>query len=243
MSSPETIIVSGASRGLGLAMVRRLLQRGSSVAAFSRRETADVDSLRDTYGASFHFETLDAVDQPRVDQFLEAAIRTLGPIRALVNNAALGQDQLLVHLPVESVGSLLATNIRAPILLTRSVVRHLLLTGCAGRIVNITSICGSRGYAGLSVYSATKGAMEAFTRSLAHELGPRGILVNAIAPGFFRSEMSHVLSPDQVETIRRRTPTERMVTAEDILPVLELLLFADGNMTGQVLTVDGGISV
>jgi len=84
--------------------------------------------------------------------------------------------------------------------------------------------------------------MDAFTRSLAHEVSGRGILVNAIAPGFFESEMSSVLAADQLATIRRRTPTGRMTADNNLLPVLDMLLFADTNLTGQVVTVDGGIS-
>ncbi len=112
-----------------------------------------------------------------------------------------------------------------------------------GRIVNITSICATRGFPALTVYSATKGGMEAFTRSLAREVGERNIRVNAIAPGFFASAMSSSLADSQLERIRRRTPTERLCTEADILPFVDMLLFENINVTGQSFAVDGGASV
>jgi 3-oxoacyl-[acyl-carrier protein] reductase len=238
----STILVSGGSRGLGLHMVRHLLDGGHRVGTFARRETPEVRALLDSHPGSVHFRDLDLLEPSRIDQFVGEVEDKLGAIHGLINNAGTGQDQMLAHLRPEEVDRLLAVNLRGPILLTRSVVRRLLRTGRGGRIINISSICGSRGYAGLSVYAATKGALDAFTRSLAREVGPRHILVNAIAPGFFASEMSEVLGTDQVSTIQRRTPTERLVTPEDLLPLVDLLLFAETNMTGQVLLLDGGIS-
>jgi len=137
---------------------------------------------------------------------------------------------------------IIATNVTAPILLTRLVLKRMLLQSGGVRVLNITSICGLKGYNGLTVYSATKGAMDAFTRSLAHETSGRGILVNAVAPGFFESEMSSVLSPDQLDTIKRRTPTRQLTTDAQLLPVVDLLLFTDTNITGQTIAVDGGVT-
>lgn len=245
MSEPNekrTLIISGGSRGLGLSLVEHSLAQGHAVATFARDETEDVRALAATHGARFMFEALDARDLESVDAFVTTVERRFSRIHALVNNAAIGQDHLLTHLPPEKVVDILEINLKGPILLTRTVVRRMILAGIGGRIVNITSICGTQGYAGLTVYSAAKGAMDAFTRSLAREMGPRRILVNAIAPGFFVSEMSAVLAAEQINTIRRRTPTERLIDHEDLLPVFDLLLFRDTNMTGQVIHVDGGLS-
>ena len=238
----KTLIISGGSRGLGLALVRHSLDLGHSVATFARSETDGARELAEKFGARFLFEAFDARDAARQDAFVAAVERRWGPIDGLVNNAAIGQDHLLSHLPPERVSEILDCNLKGPILLTRAVVRRMILAGGGGRIVNITSICGTQGYAGLTVYSATKGAMDSFTRSLAREVGPRGILVNAIAPGFFVSEMSSVLAAEQINTIRRRTPTERLIDHEDVLPLLDLLLFHEVNVTGQVIRVDGGLS-
>jgi 3-oxoacyl-[acyl-carrier protein] reductase len=238
----STILVSGGSRGLGLCIVRHLLESGHRVGTFARQETQDVRALQGSHPTSLHFRCVDLMEPSQIEDFVGEVEDRLGAIHGLINNAGTGQDQMLAHLAPEEIDRLLAVNLRGPILLTRCVLRRLLRTGRGGRIVNISSICGSRGYAGLTVYAASKGALDAFTRSLAREVGPRNILVNAIAPGFFASEMSEALGLEQVSTIQRRTPTERLVTPENLLPLVDLLLFGETNMTGQVLLVDGGIS-
>ena len=243
MDARRTIIISGGSKGLGLAMVTHCLERGSAVATFARSETTEVGNLRQRFGETFHFEPLDAGNADAVDGFVQRVQTRSGAIYGLVNNAAVGQDHLLAHIAPATVAAIIATNLTAPILLTRSVLRRMLLNADGGRIVNVSSICGSRGYAGLTVYSATKGGLDAFTRSLAREVGSRGILVNAIAPGFFPSAMSSTLAARQLDTIRRRTPTERLCSEQDVLPVLDMLLFAPINMTGQTVFIDGGSSI
>lgn len=239
----KPLIVTGGSRGLGLAIAQHYLARGCQVATFARKETPEVGALRQRHGADFLFEPVDAMESAKIEAFVGRVASAFGGVHGLVNNAAIGQDHLLAHMPAEMVDQIIAVNLKAPILLTRAVVRKMLLSPAGGRIVNVTSICGSRGYAGLTVYSATKGGMDAFTRSLARELGGRNILVNSLAPGFFESQMSSVLASAQLATIKRRTPTERLCNEQDMLPVLDMLLFADINMTGQTVRVDGGSTI
>jgi 3-oxoacyl-[acyl-carrier protein] reductase len=234
MSEAPVTVVSGGSRGLGLEIVRHLLSRGGRVATFARSEIPAVESSDRLLAAS-----LDATDADGIADFVSATEDRFGRIDALVNNAAVGQDSLFVHTAPERIADIVKTNLEAPLLLTRAVVRRMLRSGARGRIVNITSISASRGYPGLAVYAATKGALETFTRSLARELEGR-VLVNAIAPGFFPSEMSSSLRPEDVESIVRRTPTGELTTAASVLPVLDLLLEADTNVNGQVIPVDGG---
>jgi 3-oxoacyl-[acyl-carrier protein] reductase len=237
----KVLLISGGSRGLGLAIATAYLERGATVATFARHRTAAMDTLEAGHRGRFVFAELDAVDAAAVEAFVATVQGRFGHIDFLVNNAAVGQDHLLAHMPPDLVRRIVEINVVAPILLTRAVVRRMLLQD-GGRIVSISSICGSRGYQGLTVYSATKGAMDAFTRSLARELGGRNILVNSLAPGFFASEMSSVLAPDQLEAIRRRTPTGQLVSEEDLLPALDSLLLGPGVVTGQTLVVDGGAS-
>ncbi len=237
----KVFLVSGGSRGLGLAIVSSYLERGGSVATYARRRTPAVEALLARHAGRFMFVELDAVNLEGMSAFVHDVHARFGRIDFLVHNAAIGQDHLLTHMPPELIRQLIEVNVTAPILLTRLVVKRMLLQG-SGRIVSISSICGTRGFGGLTVYSATKGAMDAFVRSLARELGPRGILVNSLAPGFFASEMSSVLSSEQLETIRRRTPTGRLIDEEELLPVLDVLLLGPAGMTGQTVSVDGGAS-
>ncbi|ACF12840.1 short-chain dehydrogenase/reductase SDR [Chloroherpeton thalassium ATCC 35110] len=243
MSELQSVIVSGGSRGLGLSFVKQCLEKGVKVATCARKLTNEINDLQQRYPDRLFFQEVDITDSNAQKKFVNSVASAFGEISALVNNAAVGQDHLLTHLPEEKIHQIITTNLTSQILMTKLVVKKMLLGGNKGRIINISSICGVRGYPGLSVYSATKGAMDAFTRSLARELGNRGILVNSIAPGFFSSEMSQVLTEEQMQIIKRRTATEELTTPEQILPVLEMLLFTDNNISGQVLYVDGGAGI
>lgn len=240
--SDNVIIVSGGSRGLGLSIVRHLLKKQNIVATFARSKTTEIIDLVQEFGDKFYFDEVDLQDTVGLKKFITSVNQKFGKIDSLVNNAATGQDHLLVHTPEEVINNIIHINLTAPIILTRMVLKCMLLSSNGGNIVNISSICSERGYPGLSIYSATKGALNAFTRSLAREVGERKIYINAIAPGFFESEMSSVLRADQLQAIKRRTPTKELTQTSNILPVIDMLLFHQTNITGQTLFIDGGIS-
>lgn len=237
----QAIIVSGGSRGLGLHLVQRLLERGNKVATFARSRTEEVDELSRAHANNFLFAELDATDANGVTEFFSAATATFGRIHSVVNNAAVGQDQLLMHTDIGTIQNIVDINIVAPTILMRASVKHMMLEG-GGNICSISSICGSRGYAGLTVYAGSKGYIDALTRALAREVGEAGIFVNCVAPGFFESEMSSVLRPDQLSTIKRRTPSGALSTNENIFLVVDLVISGATNMQGQVVFVDGGIT-
>jgi 3-oxoacyl-[acyl-carrier protein] reductase len=239
----QSIIVSGGSRGLGLHLASTLLKQGNRVATFARSATPMMDQLSSTYGPSFRFSAMDAQDSQSVADFVRDTDRAFGAIDSLINNAAIGQDQLLIHCDLATIDRIIGVNIRAPIILTRTVLKYMFLQPAGGNVVNISSICGSRGYAGLSVYAASKGALDSFTRSMARELGERRIRINSVAPGFFESEMSSVLLPEQMQTIKRRTPTGELSNEENIMTVVDLLLSRTTNIHGQTIFVDGGITI
>jgi 3-oxoacyl-[acyl-carrier protein] reductase len=236
------VLVSGGSRGLGLAIVRDALAHGARVATFARSVTPELKELAAGHPDSLHVGAADVTDAAALTAFIREAAARLGPIDALVNNAAIGQDSLHIHTSAEQIATTVATNLTAPLLLTRAVLRHIMARGGRGRIVMVTSVCAQRGYSGLVTYSATKGGLDSAVRTLAREMHGR-VLVNSVAPGFFASEMSSVLGDDQLGTITRRTPSGRLVEPENILPVVRTLLFEDTNINGQVLTVDGGASI
>lgn len=246
MSDPipasSVVLVSGGSRGLGLAIVADLLRNGCAVAAFARKVTPQLEALANDHPGRAVVDSLDVTDRPAVDAFVRRVEAELGVVDGLVNNAAVGQDSLHAHTAPDRVGDIVQTNLVAPLLLTRSVVRRLLATGRRGRIVNITSICARRGYPGLVTYAATKGGMEAATRSLARELRGR-VLVNCVAPGFFASEMSRVLGQDQLDQIVRRTPTGHLTEPDEVVPLVRTLLLEHTNVHGQVITADGGAGI
>ncbi|MGS2619289.1 SDR family NAD(P)-dependent oxidoreductase [Micromonospora sp. LZ34] len=238
----SVVLVSGGSRGLGLAIVTDLVARGVRVAAFARTVTPELAKLAAEYPDRMHVDAVDVTDLAATRSFLRAAEQRLGPVDGLVNNAAVGQDSLHVHTATDDIARIVETNLTAPLRLTRLVVRRMLAQGRRGRIVNVTSICAQRGFPGLVAYSATKGGMDAATRSLARELGGR-MLVNAVAPGFFASEMSAVLGRTQLDQIVRRTPTGHLTEPDEVVPVVRMLLREQTNINGQVIVVDGAASV
>jgi 3-oxoacyl-[acyl-carrier protein] reductase len=238
----SVVLVSGGSRGLGLAIVTDLLAHGLKVAAFARTVTPELRDLAAKYESRTHIGSVDITDVAGCQAFVRAAEDRLGPIDGLVNNAAIGQDSLHVHTSVQQIEKIVTTNLTAPLVLTRLVLRRMLAKGLRGRVVNITSICGQRGYAGLVAYSATKGGLDAATRTIARELNGR-VLANAVAPGFFASEMSAVLGQTQLDQIIRRTPTGHLTEPEEVVPVIRMLLCENTNINGQVIEVDGGASI
>jgi 3-oxoacyl-[acyl-carrier protein] reductase len=243
VSSSQVVLVSGGSRGLGLAIVRHRLELGDRVATFSRTPTPELEALAAEVGRDVLLtRCIDALDFDAVGRWVREMAEAFGRIDGLVNNAAIGQDSLLAHTAPNEISRIVRTNLEAPIVLTREVVRRMLVQRTPGRIVLVTSIAARSGYAGLTVYGATKGALEAFARGLARELKGR-VLVNCLEPGFFASEMSAVLAAEQLESIVRRTPTGQLTTAELLLAPLDLLLAPDTNVNGATIVVDGGASV
>lgn len=240
--NPSTILISGGSRGLGAAMVGDCLTRGHRVITFSRRESDALKALGENHGERLIWEALDATDTDAVTHFVKRMTGRFGRIDALVNNAAVSLEQLFPLTSPEAVETTLSINLKACMVLTQLVSRNM-LAHSAGNIINIGSILGSRGYKGTAVYSATKAALEGFTRSLARELGSRGIRVNCIAPGFIATEMTEGLDPKQRRQIERRTPLGRLGEVEDVLGPLRFLLSPDATFfTGQIMVVDGGLT-
>ena len=235
----KTAIVSGGSRGLGLDICAHLLREGWKVATFARRSTPAVEQLVRENPRQLLFSTVSIQDIEQVRRFVTDVHETMGPIGALINNVAIGQDNLFAHLSNEKIDDIIGINLLGPIYLTKEIVKRMILDNVQGSIVNISSICGTVGYKGLSVYSATKGALDAFSRSLGCELGERGIRVNSVAPGFFASEMSALLSDAQIQIIKNRTPTKQLIEPIDVVRAIDFLL-ASPAVTCTTVFVDGG---
>jgi 3-oxoacyl-[acyl-carrier protein] reductase len=235
------VLVSGGSRGLGAELCERLLADGHKVATFARSSTEFVEQMQQKFADAFVFSAMDATDTDRVNSFVRTLDGNWDGIDALVNNAAIGQDSLFVHTSPDEIAAIIDVNLRAPMVLSRAVVRTMLRRNIKGHILTVGSIGATEGYAGLSVYSATKGAAESFTRSLARELKGR-VFVNVIAPGFFESEMSSVLLPEQLQSIMSRTPSGHLSTPQQVVDVVNFMLTSNTNLNGTVIAVDGGAS-
>jgi len=241
-SSSSAVLVSGGGRGLGLSIVRDFLVGGRRVASFSRSTTDSIRELQDKYRTSFYFEEMDLTDQEACKRFIANMARDFGPTQILINNAGLAISGVMPLFSDENVDKILDLNLKGTMRLTRLVSRMMLASGF-GRIINISSIVGVSGFRGLSVYGASKAALDGYTRALARELGSRNITVNSIAPGFLRTEMSHDLSERQMKQMIRRTPVGRPGVVEDVLGMIELLASPRASfVTGQVIVIDGGLT-
>jgi 3-oxoacyl-[acyl-carrier protein] reductase len=240
----RNVVVTGGSRGLGLSIVRRLSAEGYRAIAIARQMNDQLASAMEraerSHPGSLHFIPSDLSNIEKIPALVKKLHNDFGHIYGLVNNAALGLDGALAIMHNSQIERLIRVNTLSPIVLTKYVVRHMMADG-GGRVVNVASILGFTGYSGLSVYGATKASMIGFTRSLAREVGRLGVNVNAIAPGFMETDMTHSLDGKHREQVARRSALRRFPDVEDVADAIEFLLGAKSkNITGTVLTVDAG---
>jgi 3-oxoacyl-[acyl-carrier protein] reductase len=240
----QNVIVTGGSRGLGLAMARALAAAGYRVIALSRGSSRELEvagrAAADSGRGAIEFRACDLSDLESIAPLVKALRADFGALYGLVNNAGLGSSGLLSNMRDREIQRLIQLNTVSPILLSKYVVRSMMAQR-EGRIINIASIVATTGYSGLSVYSATKASLLGFTRSLAREVGQLGITVNAVAPGFVATEMTQELEETQRQQIARRSALKRMADPIDVARGVEFLLGDGGrNITGTTLTIDAG---
>lgn len=240
----QWVIVSGVSRGLGHAIALDLLAAGYDVAGCSSTLSDEVIALQSEYGIRFVWQATDMGNSDAIEAFVAASIAHFGtPPWGVVNNAGMSVEGILSTLPLADIERVLQVNLTGAIALTRAALRRMMRTRKPGRIINISSITGSRGYTGLSAYAASKAGMDGFGRALSREVGRLGITVNSIAPGYMKTALSAGLDDKQLDQIVRRTPLNRLCELSDITPLVRFLLSDEAAfITGQTLTVDGGLT-
>ena len=236
----RNIVVTGASRGVGLEIAQTLVRSGFRVIAIARSQTEALGAAMAAQADQLHFHSGDLADLAALPDLARSLRGRFGPVYGLVNNAGIGTAGILSTMPDTAIEYLVRLNVVSPMTLTKYLVRPM-MAARSGRVVNISSIVGSTGYSGLAAYSASKAALIGFTRSLARELGPLGITVNAVAPGFLETDMTHDLDAKQREQIRRRSALHRMANPNDVAAAVDYLIGDKaGNITGTVMTVDAG---
>jgi 3-oxoacyl-[acyl-carrier protein] reductase len=240
----RNVIVTGGSKGLGLAMCATLADAGYRVVAVARKLspelTASIGHAAHSARGAIDFRACDLSNLEALAPLVRTLRADFGPLYGLVNNAGLGTSGILSMMRDHEIQRLIQLNTVSPIVLTKYVLKSM-ISQREGRIINIASIVASTGYSGLSVYSATKASLIGFTRSLAREVGQLGITVNALAPGFVATEMTHELSESQRQKIARRSALHRMPEPVDVARSVEFLSGEAGrNITGTVITIDAG---
>ena len=222
----KRILLTGDSRGVGLSISQNLKKQDYEVVGISR--SGDILSY-------------DLQDSDGIKDFFHEKIKPHGPFDGFVNNAAIAYDDLITNLDHSKLEKMFKVNVFSPMMLTKFIIRDMILNKKSGSIVHISSISAHTGYKGLGMYAATKGAIEAFSKNTAREWGQMRIRSNVVCPGFMDTDMSSSLNDSQKKKIFNRNSRRKPIVVEDVAKSVSFLLSAASNgITGQVLHVDNG---
>lgn len=239
----QVALVTGASRGIGAAIAQALGKQGATVIG-----TATTQSGAEQIGAALQQAgvqgtglALDVNDSAQIEVVLKQIAEQYGDIAILVNNAGVTRDTLLMRMKEEDWDAVLSTNLKSVFRLSQAVLRPM-MKARYGRIINISSVVGHSGNAGQTNYAAAKAGMTGFTKSLAQEIGSRGITVNCVAPGFIDTDMTRELPEDQRTRLQQQIPLGHLGKVEDIAAAVAFLASPmAGYITGETLHVNGGM--
>ncbi len=242
----KRVVVTGAGRGIGLAIAKAFAAEGANLAIISRNPTSigsAAKEINETYPDSTKFFALDVADFDAVQETGKAIIDELGGIDILINNAGVTRDGLLMRMKSEDWDTVLDTNLKGAFNLVKALQRPL-MKGTDPRIINISSVIGLIGNAGQANYAASKAGLIGLTKSIARELAGRKVTCNAIAPGFITTDMTDELSDDIKQGIISKVPLATLGEVDDIANTTLFLASPEAKyITGQVLAVDGGMTM
>jgi len=243
MLDGKLVLVTGASRGIGKAIALTLGEAGATIIGTATTESG-ADNISKVFSdnkISGKGIKLDVTDNEQISELLKSITADFGSVDILVNNAGITRDNILIRMKEDEWDDIINTNLSSIYKMSKGVLRGMIKRR-SGRIISITSVVGAMGNAGQSNYAAAKAGIMGFTKSLAREVGVRGITVNAIAPGFIETDMTDKLPVDQKEALASQIPMGRLGTTDEVALAV-LFLAGDGGsyITGQTLHVNGGM--
>jgi 3-oxoacyl-[acyl-carrier protein] reductase len=239
-------VVTGGTRGIGLAIAHRMANDGYDLLITYRGDAdaaAQAEAALSSSGRTIKVIAADVSTAEGANATIEAASKELGGLDVLVNNAGITRDNLIMRMSEEDWDAVLTTNLKGAFLTSKAAIRPMLRQR-SGRIINLSSVVGLTGNAGQANYSAAKAGLVGLTKSLAKEVGSRGITVNAVAPGFIDTRLTDILPDDLKQKLLDATPLGRFGTVDDIANAVAFLASDQASfITGHVLSVDGGLSM
>jgi 3-oxoacyl-[acyl-carrier protein] reductase len=243
MLDGKIVLVTGASRGIGKAIALTLGEAGATVIGTATTESG-ADNVSKVFAdskISGKGMKLDVTDNEQISNLVKIISEDFGSVDILVNNAGITRDNILLRMKEDEWEDIISTNLSSIYKMSKSVLRGMIKKR-SGRIISITSVVGAMGNAGQSNYSAAKAGIIGFTKSLAREVGVRGITVNAIAPGFIETDMTDSLPDDQKEALAVQIPMGRLGTADEVAQAVLFLAGDSGSyITAQTIHVNGGM--
>jgi len=243
MLKEKLVLVTGASRGIGKAIALTLGQAGATVigTATSDDGAANISKMFTENNILGKGMRLDVTDNEQISNLLKNIAENYGSVDILINNAGITRDNILVRMKEDEWDDIINTNLSSVYKMSKSVLRGMIKKR-SGRIISITSVVGSMGNAGQSNYAAAKAGIMGFTKSLAREVGVRGITVNAIAPGFIETDMTNSLSEEQKSVLLSQIPMGRLGKTNEVAKAVLFLASDDSSyLTAQTLHINGGM--
>ena len=243
MLDGKIVLVTGATRGIGKAIALTLGKAGATVIGTATSEAGanNVSQMLDYEKISGKGIVLDVTDNNQISKLDETIKKDFGLVDILVNNAGITRDNILLRMKEDEWEDIINTNLSSIYKMSKSVLRGMIKKR-SGRIISITSVVGAMGNAGQSNYGAAKAGIIGFTKSLAREVGVRGITVNAVAPGFIETDMTDSLPDDQKEALAGQIPMGRLGTTDEVAQAVLFLAAESGSyITGQTIHVNGGL--